>query len=90
MDRKSIVEQTRFGAKGLGPESWRVHAACAQTDPEAFFPERGSSAAQARRICLSCNVRRQCLDYALQHTERFGVWGGLTPRERWRHGERSA
>ena len=57
---------------------------CAQTDPEAFFPEKGGSTREAKRICLGCEVRDGCLEYALAHDERFGIWGGLSERERRR------
>lgn len=62
--------------------SWQADALCAQTDPEAFFPEKGGSTREAKRICESCEVTSQCLDYALQNDERFGIWGGLSERER--------
>lgn len=62
--------------------SWQVDALCAQTDPEAFFPEKGGSTREAKRICDSCEVRSSCLDYALENDERFGIWGGLSERER--------
>lgn len=55
---------------------------CAQTDPEVFYPEKGGSPRDAKKICLSCEVRAECLEYALAHDERFGVWGGLTETER--------
>ena len=57
---------------------------CAETDPEAFFPEKGGSTREAKKVCLSCDVRGECLDYALAHDERFGIWGGLSERERRR------
>jgi WhiB family redox-sensing transcriptional regulator len=63
---------------------WQDRALCAQTDPEAFFPEKGGSTREAKRICVSCPVRAECLEYALQHDERFGIWGGLSERERRR------
>ena len=59
-------------------------ALCAQTDPEAFFPEKGGSTREAKRVCSRCDVRADCLDYALAHDERFGIWGGLSERERRR------
>ena len=65
-------------------ELWQEKALCAQTDPEAFFPEKGGSTREAKRICLGCEVRDACLDYALAHDERFGIWGGLSERERRR------
>ena len=63
---------------------WQERALCAQTDPEAFFPEKGGSTREAKRVCLSCDVRGDCLEYALHHDERFGIWGGLSERERRR------
>ena len=63
---------------------WARDALCAQTDPEAFFPEKGRSNAAAKRVCLACPVRAECLDAALSRPERFGVWGGLSERERRR------
>lgn len=62
--------------------SWQERALCAQTDPEAFFPEKGGSTREAKRVCLSCDVKAECLEYALAHDERFGIWGGLSERER--------
>ena len=64
--------------------SWQERALCAQTDPEAFFPEKGGSTREAKRVCVSCEVRSECLGYALANDERFGIWGGLSERERRR------
>ena len=63
-------------------QEWQERALCAQTDPEAFFPEKGGSTREAKRICSGCEVRAECLEYALGHDERFGIWGGLSERER--------
>ncbi len=63
-------------------QEWQERALCAQTDPEAFFPEKGGSTREAKRICQGCEVRAECLEYALAHDERFGIWGGLSERER--------
>ncbi len=72
-----------FGApEDDGVLGWQERALCAQTDPEAFFPEKGGSTREAKRVCTSCEVRAECLDYALAHDERFGIWGGLSERER--------
>ena len=65
-------------------QEWQERALCAQTDPEAFFPEKGGSTREAKRICSGCEVRAECLEYALAHDERFGIWGGLSERERRR------
>jgi WhiB family redox-sensing transcriptional regulator len=67
-----------------GELSWQERALCAQTDPEAFFPEKGGSTREAKKVCVSCEVRSECLEYALAHDERFGIWGGLSERERRR------
>jgi WhiB family redox-sensing transcriptional regulator len=64
--------------------SWQERALCAHTDPEAFFPEKGGSTREAKKVCLGCDVRGDCLEYALAHDERFGIWGGLSERERRR------
>ena len=63
-------------------EGWRVEALCAETDPEAFFPEKGGSTREAKRVCTGCAVRAECLEFALTNDERFGIWGGLSERER--------
>jgi len=62
--------------------SWQERALCAQTDPEAFFPEKGGSTREAKKVCIGCEVKAECLEYALAHDERFGIWGGLSERER--------
>ena len=62
--------------------SWQERALCAQTDPEAFFPEKGGSTREAKKVCVGCEGRAECLEYALAHDERFGIWGGLSERER--------
>ncbi len=69
---------------GEGPLEWQERALCAQTDPEAFFPEKGGSTREAKRVCETCEVKRECLEYALEMDERFGIWGGLSERERRR------
>ncbi|AZZ49332.1 WhiB family transcriptional regulator [Rathayibacter rathayi] len=89
-----FVDPVRLGVPGVRPGidtdieapggalSWQVDSLCAQTDPEAFFPEKGGSTRDAKKICTSCEVRSQCLEYALENDERFGIWGGLSERER--------
>lgn len=61
---------------------WQERALCAQTDPEQFFPEKGGSTREAKRICGRCEVRAECLDAALANDERYGIWGGSSERER--------
>lgn len=69
---------------GTDTEDWHDRALCAQTDPEAFFPEKGGSTREAKKICTGCEVKAECLAYALANDERFGIWGGLSERERRR------
>lgn len=69
-------------AIGEADPSWMALAVCPQTDPEAFFPEKGGSTRQAKAICAGCDVRPECLEYALDNDERFGIWGGYSERER--------
>jgi hypothetical protein len=63
------------------PELWVDQAVCAQTDPEAFFPEKGETARPALRVCSVCPVREPCLEEALNDRLK-GVWGGTTERRR--------
>ncbi|MEU8760515.1 WhiB family transcriptional regulator [Streptomyces sp. NPDC048659] len=62
--------------------SWQEDALCAQAGPEFFFPAPGSSTREAKQLCGACPGRAACLEYALTHDERFGVWGGLSEKER--------
>ena len=81
--RDAFVEGLSFNELFAAIEQeWQDQALCAQTDPEAFFPEKGGSTREAKRICKACAVRDDCLEYALEHDERFGIWGGLSERER--------
>ncbi len=74
----------RYDEFDQDPLAWQADALCSQTDPEAFFPEKGGSTRDAKRICSQCNVKSECLEYALKNDERFGIWGGLSERERRR------
>ena len=65
-----------------GELDWAADALCAQTDPEAFYPEKGGSVKEAKKVCESCPVREACLVWAMARDEKHGVWGGLTERER--------
>lgn len=73
---------TLAGDTDDGAFSWQEQALCAQTDPEAFFPEKGGSTREAKKVCQECTVKTECLTYALGNDERFGIWGGLSERER--------
>lgn len=64
--------------------SWQTRANCSGVDPELFFPQRGASTREAKAVCRACVVREDCLEYALSNGEKFGIWGGLSERERRR------
>jgi WhiB family transcriptional regulator, redox-sensing transcriptional regulator len=68
----------------LGDRSWQTQANCLGVDPDLFFPERGASTREAKAVCRGCVVREDCLEYALVNGEKFGIWGGLSERERRR------
>lgn len=61
-------------------EEWRDGANCASTDPDIFFPPVGQPGVEAKKICAACDVRVQCLEYAMSHGERIGIWGGISAR----------
>ncbi len=62
--------------------SWKARANCMGVDPDLFYPERGESTREAKAVCGGCVVREACLDYAVVHAEKFGIWGGKSERER--------
>ena len=64
--------------------SWHDQANCLGVDPDLFFPERGASTREAKEVCRGCVVREDCLEYALSNGEKFGIWGGMSERERRR------
>ena len=64
--------------------AWMFHARCRGINPAEFFPSDGTGVETAQRVCAACPVTSECLEYALQHGEKFGIWGGLSERERRR------
>ena len=60
---------------------WAARAACRTTDPDALFVQ-GAAQNRAKAICMGCEVRTECLADALDNKVEFGVWGGMTERER--------
>ncbi len=65
-------------------QAWQRQANCMGVDPDLFFPERGGSTREAKEVCRGCVVQQDCLEYALAYGEKFGIWGGLSERERRR------
>jgi WhiB family redox-sensing transcriptional regulator len=70
----------------LGSEdlAWQDLANCRGADPDLFFPERGASTRTAKSICRQCSVQAACLEFAIVSSEKFGIWGGMSERERRR------
>jgi WhiB family redox-sensing transcriptional regulator len=77
-------ESTSTPQDEVAVESWQAFANCLGVDPDLFFPERGASTKEAKQVCQGCVVREDCLEYALANGEKFGIWGGLSERERRR------
>lgn len=69
---------------------WQDLAACLGCDPELFFPPPKTIATQAKAVCQGCEVRAECLAYAIETHQKHGIWGGLAPKERRRLRVRSA
>jgi WhiB family redox-sensing transcriptional regulator len=64
--------------------AWQDDANCMGANADLFFPERGASTRKAKQICGECEVQVECLEYAIANGEKFGIWGGLSERERRR------
>lgn len=62
--------------------TWPEEGSCRGVDPEVFFPISDDEAWRAKEICNVCTVKTDCLAFSLQNRERYGVWGGVTERER--------
>jgi WhiB family redox-sensing transcriptional regulator len=62
--------------------AWQDLANCRGANPDLFFPERGASTRTAKGICRECSVQTECLEFAIVSSEKFGIWGGLSERER--------
>ena len=76
--------------EGEEDRSWQMQANCMGVDPDLFFPERGASTREAKEVCRGCVVREDCLEFALANGEKFGIWGGMSERERRRPRRASA
>nr|WP_141681715.1 WhiB family transcriptional regulator [Mycobacterium malmoense] len=81
------INSSRRSAWGFGTaeqESWRDDALCAQVGGDIFYVDKGESTAPAKAVCSMCPVRVECLEWAIDHDDRWGIYGGLSPRERAR------
>jgi WhiB family redox-sensing transcriptional regulator len=77
MDPQRIAELLESGQ-----EIWQSFALCSEVDFDTFFPEKGGSTKEAKRICAECAVTEQCLEYAIVNDQRYGIWGGIAESER--------
>ncbi len=78
---ETVVNQFEGSDDGRG---WQLLANCLGVNPDLFFPERGASTREAKEVCKACVVREECLEYAIVNSEKFGIWGGMSERERRR------
>ncbi len=78
------MNSTLVEALAIGQLSWQDYANCRGADADLFFPERGASTRKAKAICTACEVKDECLNFAIQNGEKFGIWGGMSERERRR------
>lgn len=62
--------------------AWMLRGNCAQVGGDTWHPEKGGNTLAAKVVCRRCPVKAECLAYALERDERFGVWGGMSERER--------
>jgi len=85
-----MITQDESVAVGSRTEDWQAWGACRGLDPGLFFPGPDDDYEEALVICRGCRVREECLQYALENRERFGIWGGTTERQRRRLMRRSA
>lgn len=66
------------------PPAWVIGAPCGQTDPEAFFVDKGGNVDPAKAVCAGCDVIELCREWAIERPSERGVWGGMTETERSR------
>ncbi|MGH9071100.1 MAG: WhiB family transcriptional regulator [Acidimicrobiales bacterium] len=76
--------ESNFAGLLVQEHAWHQRANCMGVDPELFFPQRGGSTQEAKAVCRGCVVREDCLEYAISYGEKFGIWGGMSERERRR------
>ncbi|HEY5334525.1 MAG TPA: WhiB family transcriptional regulator [Mycobacteriales bacterium] len=76
----AVSGDTLYAPNGLDA-AWTARAACRDGNPDELFV-RGAEQHRAKMLCLACPVRTECLADALDNRVEFGVWGGMTERER--------
>lgn len=80
------IDSDRAITNAAGPapmptDDWQSRGVCREVDPELWFPEKGGSTREAKKMCRRCPVSAECLAYGLANEEKFGIWGGYTARE---------
>lgn len=76
---EAVADAVRAAQAGA---DWRQHASCRGVDPDLFYPSRGEASTPAKEICGTCPVQDECREYALDNDEKFGIWGGLSEKQR--------
>lgn len=72
-----------FNSVVAEPEKWTEEALCREVDPDLWYPENHADQGRnAKMVCRRCPVRAACLEYALRHNEQYGIWGGLSRKQR--------
>lgn len=84
IDRFADVDLSNLPPDPLPPDRWQDRASCFGVDPDVFFPISEEEAGPALAYCSSCQIREDCLSWALKNGERYGVWGGTTEQQRRR------
>lgn len=79
-----MLEDLQRALETGGQLAWQDGANCRGANADLFFPERGASTRSAKAICRECQVRAECLEFAIVTGEKFGIWGGMSERERRR------
>ena len=77
-------EVLELAVRPFEPATWRDRAACVGAEREVFFPTQGEDVRRAKAVCAACPVRADCLDYAMRWDIRYGIWGGLSEKQRRR------
>lgn len=76
------IDRRTRNPEELDPMWWHARAACRSYPTDVFFPTHEAAYPAAKAVCATCEVRQECLGYALRHNQWAGCWGGLTPEER--------
>jgi WhiB family redox-sensing transcriptional regulator len=90
MTEEEIPVTVTLSLLDLEERPWAAYASCRAEDPDLFFPGPDGDPQEALRICSGCPVKGECLEWALDTRVHYGIWGGMTERQRRRVLRRSA